>query len=298
MKIYNLANRFKNAELTSLHRIINKAHEGKTSGEILPAEDYLIVNLLMEGEALYKTGLKETLVKPNYLTITNPGENHNFTLTPDYKQCTLIYTPKYVSDFIMGLTKSHTYLLDNFVNPANQTINFSHVLLTEKWDTVALVQKIVDIANRSEQDGPLTLLGDLYFQEILITLVRNEYLHFYEKQQAEKLSPTVKMELKTRIQKAVEYISENYAENISLDTLASITGMSKYHFARIFKQVVGMNPYEFLGQKRIESAKMYLKNTHLSPSEIAYEVGFTNPNSFYRFFKKTVKITPVQFRKN
>jgi AraC family transcriptional regulator len=297
MKIYNLKRQLENANITTFHNLIRVAHARTKIQKDIEADEYLVINLFMEGEGAYKNQMGEHQLKPNYLTITHPKEEHQLVLPPVNQQCTLIYTPDYINNFVAGLTRPHGFLLDNPIHPFKEVLHFENTILTEKWDTVSLMKKIYDLMEDINKEE-LAILGDICFQETLLSVIRNEYLFRLQKNAQEKsVSGGVKEELRTRIQKAVEYIQDNYNEDISLDHLATISTMSKFHFTRTFKQIIGMSPYQYIASKRIDNAKMFLKNSHLSITEIAYEVGFSTPTSFYKFFTKSEGISPSQFRK-
>lgn len=76
------------------------------------------------------------------------------------------------------------------------------------------------------------------------------------------------------IMSACNYINQHYNEQLSLENIAEISGFSKFHFTRIFKQCMGMTFYEYLNQKRISKAEELLSTTSQSITEIAMNSGF------------------------
>lgn len=93
-----------------------------------------------------------------------------------------------------------------------------------------------------------------------------------------------------------EYINHHYMENLTLEQAAHISGFSKFHFTRIFKQFMNMTFYEYLNQKRIKQATMLLKNNDLSITEIALESGFNSISTFNRTFKVIHGRSPSSYR--
>jgi AraC-like DNA-binding protein len=93
-----------------------------------------------------------------------------------------------------------------------------------------------------------------------------------------------------------EYIEEHLVENIELETLAEIAGLSKWHFARAFKQSVGTPPHCYLIQRRLERAKGLLAETDLSLAHIALKSGFSDQSHFSRRFRVFIGVTPRLFR--
>jgi AraC family transcriptional regulator len=86
-------------------------------------------------------------------------------------------------------------------------------------------------------------------------------------------------------------IDERITENLSLENMALVTGISKYHFIRVFKSVFGISPYQYQKRKRLELAKLDL----LSGEEIlftAIRYGFADTPTFSKAFKQQYGQTP------
>lgn len=105
---------------------------------------------------------------------------------------------------------------------------------------------------------------------------------------------TERADLKSQIH---AYISEHYSnsELKSVD-LANHLNIPEYKIGELLKDNVGMTFKSFLNHTRIEAAKLYLKNSSYSISEIAYKTGFNSPSSFNRVFKELVKQAPGEFK--
>jgi AraC-like DNA-binding protein len=89
-----------------------------------------------------------------------------------------------------------------------------------------------------------------------------------------------------------EYIDSHLGENISLEAMAEMAGLSLYHFARAFRQSTGLTPHGYLLQRRIEHAARLLSRTELPLSEIALTVGFSDHSHFARHFRRFTGTTP------
>jgi AraC-like DNA-binding protein len=98
------------------------------------------------------------------------------------------------------------------------------------------------------------------------------------------------------LQRIREYIDGHLEENIELETLADTAGLSKWHFARAFKQSVGMPPHFYLIQRRLERAQKLLAETDLSLAQIALKSGFSDQSHFSRRFRMFLGVTPRSFR--
>lgn len=98
------------------------------------------------------------------------------------------------------------------------------------------------------------------------------------------------------IGKAVEFIMENCAEAISLDDIAGVAGVSRFHFCRAFKKKMGLPPHAYQIQLRIERAKaMMLAGTPIS--QVSTMAGFYDQSHFNRHFKRIVGVSPGTFAK-
>ncbi|MEO6742256.1 MAG: AraC family transcriptional regulator [Chthoniobacteraceae bacterium] len=99
-----------------------------------------------------------------------------------------------------------------------------------------------------------------------------------------------------RLRKVEDYVRENLAEEISVETLAQLVELSPFHFSRVFKQATGMSPLQFVTRERITLAQQLIRETSRSLIEIGLEVGYTSPSHFAKVFRKVADVTPTQFR--
>ncbi|MGJ5675560.1 MAG: helix-turn-helix domain-containing protein [Nostochopsis sp.] len=102
---------------------------------------------------------------------------------------------------------------------------------------------------------------------------------------------------KHKLQRVTEFIIDHLAEDLLLGAMAQEVGMSRYHFARLFKQSTGLSPYQYVIHCRIERAKMLLLQNQLKISEVAFIVGFADQSQFTRHFKRILGVTPKEIRK-
>lgn len=99
-----------------------------------------------------------------------------------------------------------------------------------------------------------------------------------------------------QVRQVLEYINEHLSQEIKLSDLAQLLGMSQYHFSHLFKQAIGVAPYQYLIQQRIERAKQLLKQTDQSILEIALECGFNSHSHLSKQFRQLTRITPKAYR--
>ena len=93
------------------------------------------------------------------------------------------------------------------------------------------------------------------------------------------------------------YIDSHYQENITLDQLAEVCHVSKYHLAHAFTEEYGISPINYLISKRIAEAEHLLKTTDFSLNLISNTTGFSSSSYFAQIFRKQKGMSPTEFRK-
>ena len=101
-----------------------------------------------------------------------------------------------------------------------------------------------------------------------------------------------------RVLKVKNFISKNYMDEIRLNTLADIAGMSPSAFSRFFKLHTGRNLSEYIIEMRLGYASRRLVDSTRGVAEICYDCGFNNLSNFNRIFKKKKGCSPSEFREN
>ncbi|WP_053826667.1 AraC family transcriptional regulator [Lascolabacillus massiliensis] len=101
-----------------------------------------------------------------------------------------------------------------------------------------------------------------------------------------------------RVKKIYDYINAHYKEDIRLEELANLVGMTPVAFSRFFKLRAGKTISEYIIDIRLGNATRLLVDTTNTISEICYECGFNNVSNFNRIFKKRKECSPKVFREN
>lgn len=100
-----------------------------------------------------------------------------------------------------------------------------------------------------------------------------------------------------RIKPVLEYMRQNISEPIRLEALAKQCSLSPAHFCRVFRQITGTTPVQYLTTLRLHQAAALLRRTDRSVSQIAEEVGFDDVGYMSRCFKKQFGMTPTQVKR-
>lgn len=102
-----------------------------------------------------------------------------------------------------------------------------------------------------------------------------------------------------RINRVIDYIETNLSQSFSLEEIATVANFSPYHFHRIFRFMVGEPLNQFISRIRMEKAAgILIANPDKSVTEVMFEVGCQESSSFSRLFKKYMKMSPTDWRKN
>jgi transcriptional regulator GlxA family with amidase domain len=102
---------------------------------------------------------------------------------------------------------------------------------------------------------------------------------------------------RSALQEAQRWIAANPAEDLSVTKIASRTGLSARHFARLFRQEVGITPATWVKEARVAAARRLLESGKTLPEQVAAQCGFANADTLRRAFVCLVGVTPAEYRK-
>ena len=92
----------------------------------------------------------------------------------------------------------------------------------------------------------------------------------------------------------LEFLNDNYMEDLTMEQIASFTGRSLATFKRDFKKISNLTPQKWLIKKRLETAYIKLKEGGQKVQDVYVEVGFKNPSHFSTAFKKQYGTSPTE----
>ena len=96
----------------------------------------------------------------------------------------------------------------------------------------------------------------------------------------------------------IDYIQANLTEELGLQDISKLIGISQFHFSREFKKSLGLTPHQYVRQQRVEKAKELLKQPDITLADIAVDCGFTHQSHMGRVFKEYVGTTPKKYRRS
>ncbi len=153
-----------------------------------------------------------------------------------------------------------------------------------------LVEQLLDRLWRGGHHGAPT--GRLFTDAALITLWGEllRQARMPAKLQRGGLAPW-------QVRRCIDYLNEHACEDVGLDHLAALVGLSPFHFARAFKHSTGMPPHRYQLSLRIERAKALLELTDTPVTEIALDVGYESSQALARLFRREVGVSPSEYRR-
>jgi AraC family transcriptional regulator len=137
--------------------------------------------------------------------------------------------------------------------------------------------------------GPL--YGDLLGLSLSVALIRN-YGHV-------SLTPPIAKGGISRpnLHRVLEFIAANLQDEIHLEDLAKVAGLSVFHFARAFRQSMGATPHQYVLKRRIDKARALLRQPGSTIDAVATATGFADASHFSKIFRKQVGVTPKTWQR-
>lgn len=233
--------------------------------------DHFLIHYILEGKGSYYVNDK----------VYSLSKNQGFLIWPDtvtYYEADAKAPWTYMWIAFHGV-KAETYLKYANLTKANPIFIYDKGNLLEEY-----ISQICNLAE-SNHANEVKIQGLLYlFLSELINISRHV--------------ETAKEDLKAiYIKKCIDYIEKNYSTNIKIDNLARYVGLNRSYLSTIFKNTVKVSPQEYLIHYRIDKACELMENTKLTISAISRSVGYNDPLTFSRIFKKIKGCSPKEFAK-
>jgi len=234
----------------------------------------ICIGIITRGERIISVKRNSVLLHRDDIFIINSGEPHICTSPENtsHSYYVIILESGFIRDIAQEIFgRRREVLFENFIQ--------------KDKDLTLRMNELIDSLLNSEM--PMEKESMLYsFIEILIRYHSN----------CEQNIPDFKKNSRI-IQKAKEHIDNNFREEISLAELSQISGVSPFHFNRLFCSEVGISPHSYLIHRRIERSKELLLKSG-SIVEVSLEMGFADQSHFSRFFRKIVGTTPGNYIKH
>lgn len=229
---------------------------------------------VLHGEGVFYIEREKVPVKTDDLIIINPNVEHTEKTFPNNPM-------EYIVFGVEGLAFSFPehdqaygrgYSFYSYGSDKNQFINFAQLMMHEFQD---------------KKPG---------FEKVCHGLLEVLLVYISRKQKLSVISES-SFQLSKECAIAKRYIDTNYAQDITLDSLADLTHINKFYLAHSFTECIGQSPISYLTERRLAACKELLISSNLSVTQIANSAGFSSQSYFSQIFNKKVGMSPRQYRK-
>lgn len=181
------------------------------------------------------------------------------------------------------------------ITDENEYIDASQIEILPHFLAQDLQIKHIGLALKAELEA--SAQPDSLFIESLTTALAMRFLKRFSslKQKVPELEYGLS---KKKLSTVIDYISNNLDEDLKLANIAASIGIGTSHFTRLFKQSMGITPYQYIIQCRVYRARLLLLQKNLTISEVADQVNFYDQSHLTYHFKKILGVTPKNFCRN
>ncbi|MGZ5134398.1 MAG: helix-turn-helix transcriptional regulator, partial [Flavitalea sp.] len=212
--------------------------------------------------------------------ITKPGYGYTVTHThtvPD--ECTIFEFSRDFYDELQAHFNRTSFFFNNELHSTliktNAELEFLHYNIIQ----LALVQ-----------GG-----SKLEIDQLVMEMIEKVLMCINEYHPDEKINGRLKKNHLITIERAKEFITQEFANDISLMDIAAYCHVSPFHFSRIFKIFTSYSPHQFLLNIRLKNAELLLKNTSLPVADVAFSSGFNSIQYFTTAFRQKYNCPPAKF---
>lgn len=239
--------------------------------------------LVVKGEAIFQINEEKIAVREGDGLFINSGCLH---MAKDKNHSGCAYICLNVSPSFVLSQELYT----SFVNPYVQATNlpYLHLRVKELW-AKNILDAIVNINQLIQQSPPYYEI-DISVQLTLIwkNLIVNGFQLEYEQMEMLKSK---------RMKKMLEWIHTHYSEKILLEDIANAGQLSRSECCRYFKRILKKTPLNYVTDYRIQKSLILLQQPEFNVTDVAYQVGFNSTSYFIDKFRKTMKMTPLTYKK-
>ena len=244
---------------------------------------HIILTLILSGSARAMYDMRVITHRKNDLAIIMPGHiMHPMDCTDDFTYAVFFISPKMFDDLRFH-TFSHDYKKFNYAPVCSLTDEQAKHLL-------AIVDQLILIANHTDEELPHR------YQALMAQLaVGYEFLNYYRREQDKQWAENRHTELFNRF---CDLVVKHYRESREIKYYADLLNLTPKYLSKVIRAATsGISPAEWIEQYVTTQAK-HLIETRATQTlqETAYMLGFSEPSSFYRYFKRVTGMTAKQYR--
>jgi AraC-like DNA-binding protein len=241
------------------------------------------INYVLEGSAEFTCEDKKFVSHKGDIIVIQPNVMHSIY---PYGNSTQVYDTLVFSADVFGTSETDRYINECIKPLINGSIRVTTHITPQHHYYCSLRTTVENIFSCAKGDSPQ-----------LDMLMRSETIRLFWLLETESQSFPIVYESNETIRVALEYISQNFNEKITIKQLADTVHLSQSYFMNQFQKFVGVSTGEYISQFRINQACRMLIDTSKNISEIAFDCGFYNLSNFNRQFHKVTGCSPTQYKK-
>lgn len=267
---------------------LEKVHDTSWSMEPNRHDNFEMV-YIKKGLATFEINGDPVQLGPNNILIIKPEQYHKLIVQSESGCEFIVLHFKFYSRSKEEFSQVSLHDFLHFVS-SKETGAYISLKVSQKNEIITLLNRILRERENSEIESEF--LSHLLVLELFVLLSRALKTE-WENSIRDK-SP----KLKELIQAAISYIKNNFERDISLEDIARYVFLSPGYFIRVFREVTGTSPINYLLKLRIQRAMELLAETDDRIVDIALSIGFSSQQRFNEIFKKHNGITPTQYRRS
>ncbi len=251
--------------------------------------DYFQIYYIIKGSLLHYVGDKYSLLSHGNMSIVPPKTTHHIVPNPN----TEFYSFSFMPDFLGEKNKSN-HLSINFLGSLQADIsNGIHPKVSIEAENIFYTENIMKqlLKEFEKKDIGYEETARAYCTILLTTIARN----YFEKEQS-RLPHNFESN-EQFVLHCINYIENNFTDDLSLEEMAKRSAMSKGNFCALFFKFTGHSFNSYLNQCRIKKAISYI-NKGYKITSIYGLCGYNDFSTFYRNFKKIMGISPKEYKKS
>ena len=254
--------------------------------------EFIEIAFIAYGSCMHKYNGSEVKLIPGDVFVITPHEEHSYKITAKTVIYNCLFYPEALGEDWNKLRNIKSIfdllIVEPFYRLEAERQEILHLELSEALSLEALLKKMVE--EQEKKHGDLELLQKSNLIILLCLLGRA-----WEKQFKEcKILHGGKRDL---LVEAIQFIESNISRELKVEDIAEKVYLSPNYFRKIFKEVTGLTPIEYINRIRISKACKLLNEENMLVSQVAEVVGINDLNYFSRLFKSLAGCTPSKFKK-
>ena len=240
------------------------------------------VVMALTGECRYMVEEEEYRILPGEVVIVPAGCTHSLSMGENSSRELLLYE-------VNGVFSLKEFGSFRQLMARPQYLSMTHPAREKCW---SVLQEVVNVYRAGG------LLRNLHCYALLLEMyavLGEDYLRSGATP-AEMNALRRQLSGEDAFNRALDYVSENYMEDVTLDSLSAYAGFSRYTLSRMFRQHTGMTFTQYLNKRRVAMAQELLSGTRMPVTQVALQCGFGSIATFNRVFREVQGCTPTQYR--